>query len=127
MTGPRERPSTQPREKRTANTRERASLHRSTYRQDRAAVLMLFAAKIAAAQLYAPKYELSAILAALRAEERATLQALRDQERMRAAARRVKRLGWNFASRAAGRRKKARDPNRPAVRTGYRGMRPRIR
>jgi hypothetical protein len=88
---------------------------------------MLFAAKIAAAQLYAPKYELSAILAALRAEERATLQALRDQEWMKAAARRTRRLAWGFAARSVARRRSARStptyPNKRRNRSPFRGWR----
>jgi hypothetical protein len=59
---------------------------------------MLYAAKIAAARLYAPEHEFAAIVAAMRAEERAALAALRDRQQMTNEARRRKKLGWRFAS-----------------------------
>jgi hypothetical protein len=52
----------------------------STYAQERAAILLLFGSKIAAAQLYSPKDQLAAIISALKAEERAALNSLRDRE-----------------------------------------------
>jgi hypothetical protein len=65
-----------------------------TFSQERTAILLLYAAKIAAAQLHAPKHELAAILAALRAEQRAALRALRATAQARAKTRRQKRLAW---------------------------------
>lgn len=74
---------------------------------------MLYAAKIAAAELHAPKKELAAILAALRAEERATLNALREGEQMKAQRRRQVRLAWTFGKRGVDGRSKPNDAIRP--------------
>jgi hypothetical protein len=52
----------------------------STYAQERGVILLLYAAKIAAAQLYSPKDQLAAIVNALKAEERAALNSLRERE-----------------------------------------------
>jgi hypothetical protein len=52
----------------------------SSYAQERAAILLLFGSKIAAAQLYSPKDQLAAIINALKAEERAALNSLRERE-----------------------------------------------
>lgn len=111
MTGPSERPSRQPREKRKAAETDNSP--RSTYRQERDAILMLYAAKIAAARLFAPKHELDAILAALRAEQRAALCALREREQVKAQARRIKRFAWRFAAQGVTRGNASNDPNRP--------------
>jgi hypothetical protein len=111
MTGPSERPSRQPREKRKAAETDNSP--RGTYQQERGAILMLYAAKIAAARLFAPKHELDAILAALRAEQRSALSALREREQVKAEARRMKRFAWRFAARQVTRSNTANDPNRP--------------
>src|SRR6202011_5231997 len=62
ITGPSERPSRQPRENRKAKQAQTTDRGNSTYRQERAGLVMLYAAKIAAARLYAPEHELDAIL-----------------------------------------------------------------
>jgi hypothetical protein len=111
MTGLSERPSRPPREKRKAAEADNSP--RSTYRQERDAILMLYAAKIAAARLFAPKHELDAILAALRAEQRAALSALREREQVKAEARRMKKFAWRFAARGVTRTSSGNDPNRP--------------
>ena len=95
MTGLRERPNTQPPEKRKAESRERSPRRVNTYQAERASILLLYASKIAAAQLYARKDELAAIIAVLRAEERAALNALRDKERAEHSRRRNP-LTWQF-------------------------------
>jgi hypothetical protein len=59
----------------------------------------LYAAKIAAARLYAPKHELAAIEATIRAEERAALRVLREQEQTKAQRRRFNPLAWKLAVR----------------------------
>jgi hypothetical protein len=74
---------------------------------------MLYAAKIAAAQLNAPKHELEAMLAALRAEERAALKALEEREHLKARDRRLRRLDWTFAASGVAPARKSRDPDRP--------------
>jgi hypothetical protein len=113
MTGPRERPSTQPREKRKASAREITESTPSTYRQERAAIIFLYAAKIAAARLYAPKHELAAIVAAIRAEEEAALRALKERREFEKQANQRKRLGWRFATRAVTDRMSSKKPGRP--------------
>jgi hypothetical protein len=116
MTGPSERPSRPPREKRTASPREATDRAPGTYRQERAALVMLYAAKITAARLYAPKHELAAIVAAIRAEEKAALGALKERREFEAQAKRKKRLGWRFATRAATGRANSTKPGRPFIR-----------
>lgn len=77
---------------------------------------MLFAAKLAAAQLYAPKHELDAMLAALRAEQEAALKALEEREHIKAQERRLKRFAWTFAARNLVRGRKSGNPDRPRPR-----------
>jgi hypothetical protein len=74
---------------------------------------MLYAAKIAAARLYAPEHELDAIIAAIRAEEKEALRALKEREKMKAEGRWQKRLAWRFAERAANRNGTSTKPPRP--------------
>jgi hypothetical protein len=74
---------------------------------------MLYAAKIAAAELYAPEHLRAAIIAALRAEQRAALRALREAEQIRINHQRQNRMGWQFAKRTSSARRTAPDPNRP--------------
>lgn len=102
MSGLREKPSAQPPEKRKAEARERSPCRVSLYQAERASILLLYASKIAAAQLYARKNEVAVIIAALKAEERAALQTLREREQAERASRR-KPLTWQFriAARAA--------------------------
>jgi hypothetical protein len=73
---------------------------------------MLYAAKIAAARLYAPVHELDAILAAIRAEEKAALAVLREREHIRINRQRQNRMAWRFAKGASGPRSGP-DPGRP--------------
>jgi hypothetical protein len=63
-----------------ANRNRSKDRRTSTYAQERGVILLLYAAKIAAAQLYSPKDQLAAIVNALKAEERAALSALRERE-----------------------------------------------
>jgi hypothetical protein len=72
--------------------------------------------KIAAARLYANRHELAAIVAALRAEERAALSAAKAQAAAEAQARRKPRSRPSYAARGHGpqrpRRRRARNPRR---------------
>jgi hypothetical protein len=113
MTGWSERPSRPPREKRKASQGQTTDRAPSTYRQERAALVMLYAAKIAAARLYAPEHELAAIIAAIRAEEKAALAALREHEQIRIKRQRQIRMAWQFAGRTSVSRHSGRDPSRP--------------
>lgn len=72
MTGRLERPSQPPRENRKAANPPLRSASPAVLRS-------LYAAKIAAALLYAARHEVAAIIAALRSEERAALAALRTR------------------------------------------------
>ena len=112
MTGLSERPSRPPRENRIAEARPRADHGRSTHGAERAALLWLYAAKIAAAQLFASKDQLAAIIEALRAEERAALSALRERHQSEAERKRRVRLAWVFAARGATRRRQFDRPRR---------------
>jgi hypothetical protein len=76
MIGPSERPSRLPRENRSAPHSKPAPSHR----QERAALLSFYAAKLAAIYLYARKDQITAMVAALRSEERAALRALRERQ-----------------------------------------------
>jgi hypothetical protein len=92
MTGVSERQSRGPRENR------RASSPAST--GERAAIHQLFAAKIAAARVYAADHhQLAAIVAALRSEERAALSALQDRQAAEARQRRDARPRASYARR----------------------------
>jgi hypothetical protein len=113
MTGQSERPSRLPREKRKATARPKAESARSTHREERATILLNFASKIAAAELYASKDALDAILAALRAEEQAALGALREREHIRIRQQTLVRIAWRIAERVSIRPRPGRDPNRP--------------
>jgi hypothetical protein len=86
---------------------------------------LLYAAKIAAAQLYASKHEVAAIIAALRAEQRAVLRALREVEQAKAKTRRQKRFAWLFATRVIAPTTKTAKPRRPFVFGGRRKKRDR--
>jgi hypothetical protein len=116
MTGRSERPSRPPREKRKAKSKPRREFARSTYRQEHAVILLHFASKMAAAELYASKTELHAILAALRAEQRAALIALREREQIRISRQRQIRMAWQFAQRVFASSRLGRDPGRPRSR-----------
>jgi hypothetical protein len=116
MTGQSERPSRLPREKRKASQTSKTDRAPSSYRQERAALVMLYASKIAAARLYAPKHELDAIIAAIRAEEKAALAALREREQIRINRQRQNRIAWQFAGRALALYQNSRDPARPRIR-----------
>jgi hypothetical protein len=115
MTGLSERPSRPPREKRKADQARRAGRDGFTFSQERTTILLLYAAKIAAAQLYAPKNELAAILAALRAEQQAALRASREVEQAKAKTRRQDRFAWLFATRVITPTTKTAKPRRPFV------------
>jgi hypothetical protein len=116
MTGRSERPSRPPREKRIATKSEVRSYH-----AERSAIALLYAAKIAAARLYASKDHVEAIIAALRAEERAALEALRMREQSMRQARRRTRLAFTFAARAALGGKRRRRGCWPRTRIAARG------
>jgi hypothetical protein len=77
---------------------------------------LLYAAKIAAARLYASRDELDAILAALQSEERAALDALREREQIKIQQRRQNRIAWNFAAPGVARRNRSKAPDRPRTR-----------
>jgi len=113
MTGLPERPSRQPRENRKAAPRESFSREPSIYGSERAALALFYAAKIAAAQLYAPKHLVAAIIAAIRAEERAAASALRERHRFEAERKRRRRSAWVSAARETTRRQEGTDPLRP--------------
>ncbi len=101
VTGPSERPSRQPLEKRKAHKDKREDrFEASTYGAERAAIVLLYAAKLAAARLYAPRHQLQAITQALKAEEQAALRALREEEHYRRQRRRLKKLAWGFSARS---------------------------
>jgi hypothetical protein len=75
---------------------------------------MLYAAKIAAARLYAPKHELAAIEAAIRAEEKAALRALKERRDIEAQARRKTKLAWKIATApVTHRNSRSMNPRRP--------------
>jgi len=115
MTGLSERPSRPPREKRTADQARQAQRDGFTFSQERSAIILLYAAKIAAAQLYAPKHELAAILAALRVEQRAALRASREIEQAKAKTRRRNTFAWRFATRVIAPVTRRANPRRPFV------------
>src|SRR5262249_11383759 len=94
----------------------RTGSKRDSYRADRSVILLLYAAKIAAAELYAPEHERLAIISALRAEQRAALRVLRERHLFDAAAKRKVKLTWRFALRETTRaRTKSRSTRRPRV------------
>jgi Relaxase/Mobilisation nuclease domain len=95
----------------------------STYAQERAAILLLFGSKIAAAQLYSPKDELAAIITALKSEEKAALNSLREREALEVErwTRRSLLLGWGSAARhVTGRAVSAGKPTTPPRKRGAR-------
>jgi hypothetical protein len=69
------------------------------YEAARSAVLLIYQTKIAAAFLLAPKHQVMALVAALKAEESAALLALRNQAASEDAAKRRNRLAWVMATR----------------------------
>lgn len=71
---------------------------------------------MAAAQLFAAKHELDAMIAALQAEQSAALKVLEEREHIKARQRRLKRLSWKFAARDVAYRPKSDHPNRPRYR-----------
>ena|ERR1700722_17609837 len=83
MIGPSERPSRLPREKRKALESKEPKDNGVQVGRERSALRSLFAAKIAAAYLYAPKHDVAALIASLRAEEAAAVNALRRQRTVR--------------------------------------------
>src|SRR5947209_17104012 len=98
MTGRSERQSRPPREKRKATPQEKSEKAPSTYRQERSALVLFYASKIAAAQISAPKQQLAAIIAAIRAEEKSALSALKARRAFMARARRQKKFAWRIAT-----------------------------
>jgi len=106
-----ERPSRRPLDNRPAT-----NYTPSTYSQQRAAIIALYAAKIAAARTTAPGDQLATIIAAIRSEEQAALRALRDKAASEAAARQQRAiLGESY--RIAARNvtiKGSDDPDRPS-------------
>jgi hypothetical protein len=113
MMGPSE--SRPPREKRKADPKH-ASRSGSSYAKERAIILLLYAAKIAAARLYTAPDELEAVLASLKSEEHAALNALREREHIQNRKRRTQRLGWRLGAQACGRGAHDTDPTRPRQR-----------
>jgi hypothetical protein len=114
MTGRSERPSRPPRENRKASQGQTTDRAPSTYRQERSALVMLYAAKIAAARLYARKEDIDAIVAALRAEEKAALRALKERREFAVQAKRRNKFAWNIAKALVARRKSSSiNPRRP--------------
>lgn len=116
MIGLSERPSRPPRENRKASPSKRRTRDPSSYRAEYGSIRLLYAAKIAAARLYASRDELDAILAALRYEERAALSALRAREQIKIQQRRKMRMGWSFAAQGAARQRRSDTPDRPRTR-----------
>jgi hypothetical protein len=104
MIGPSERPSRPPHEKRKAARSREAPQPESEFGRARLAIRSLFAAKIAAAYLFAAKGEVAALVAALRAEEAASVAALHKKREGR------KKTSGAFAqaARAIDRRRKER-------------------
>jgi hypothetical protein len=89
---------------------------RSGYSARRAMILADFAAKIAAAWLYAARHELAAIVAALKAEQREALRALREREQSQLGEHRRKKFFRSLAARQASRRTAPANPYRPPPR-----------
>jgi len=77
---------------------------------------LLYAAKIAAAELYAPEHVRAAIIAALRVEQRAVLRALRERHQLQAERRRRKKLVWTIVARGNTASRSRHDPSRPPSR-----------
>jgi hypothetical protein len=61
-------------------------------------LILFYAAKIAAAELHAPRHELAAIVAAIRAEEKSALSALKESRDFEAQAKRRTKLAWKIAT-----------------------------
>jgi hypothetical protein len=104
MIGPSGKPNRPPRENRKAASSQGESS--DAFGRERLALRTLFAAKIAAAYLYASKHDVAAIVASLRAEERAMVAALRRRKRARS----ILMKKWSEAAR--GIRKSVRLPSR---------------
>jgi hypothetical protein len=68
---------------------------------------------MAAAELYAPKHERAAIVAALKSEERAALKSLRERRQLETAQKRKHRLVWGIAARKVTHEAKDSNPCRP--------------
>jgi hypothetical protein len=83
--------------------------------------VLFYAAKIAAAQISAPKLQLAAIIAAIRAEERSALTALKERRAPMTQARRQKRFAWHFAARAVSQKARVQGTARRPRRTHFRG------
>jgi hypothetical protein len=107
MTGLSGTPNRQPREKPKAQHSAGGDSDR-TFGRERLALRTLFAAKIAAAYLYASKRDVVAIVAALRAEERAMVSALQRRKRTRAGVAKK----WSEAARVIRDRVKPLSPKR---------------
>lgn len=114
------RPPAKPRAFKDAGYARRGQLkdHRiTTYAQERAAILLLFGSKIAAAQLYSPKDELAAIITALKSEEKAALNSLREREALEVERQTQRTLlpGYRSAARqVTGRAAAAGKPTKPS-------------
>lgn len=96
MTGLPDRPSRQPHEDRKANQAG-----------EYAGIRSLYAARIAAAWLFAPRHELMAVIVALRNEESAALAALKDRRSSPRPARKPSIPRPPRTVRRAGRRRRA--------------------
>jgi hypothetical protein len=88
--------------KRKPYVRRSATRRTSTYAQERGAILLLYASKIAAAQLSHGQDHVNAIVTALKAEERAALNALYEREAAEVETQRRKRLPEDFKMAARG-------------------------
>jgi hypothetical protein len=77
-------------------------------------LILFYAAKIAAAELHAPRHELTAIIAAIRAEQKSALNALKERRDFEAQAKRRTKLAWRIATAPVMRRKaRPMNPRRP--------------
>lgn len=92
--------------KRKSYVRRSTARRTSTYAQERGAILLLYASKIAAAQLYCPHDHVAAVVNALKAEQRAALEALYQREATEIETQRKRRLlaDLSFAARDVSRR-----------------------
>jgi hypothetical protein len=115
MTGPRERQNTQPRENRKADKARKSHRPVNTFGAERANLALFYAVKIAAAQLYARKDEIAAIIAALKAEERAAFSALRERQQMQTQQHRHQMLALAIVAREVTRKFRSRRRHRRPI------------
>lgn len=80
MIGLRETPGAQTPERSKADKGTGGGRALPTFRDERAAILLLYAARIASAELFSKKDEVVAIIAAIRSEQRAALKELESRE-----------------------------------------------